>query len=149
MWVSVVLSAEICLCLFPTDPAPMLEASHSLEERLQQLQSLAPDSEALVREISGHWKKHLECLGKTGQPKIMYIWGQSGDCYSIYLQVLDGSIKFTWSEFNKRASDPHRADRGQFSSDRRIKPSTWPDDPQQHRGSRGPGLPAAELPGQS
>ncbi|XP_028270833.1 homeobox protein cut-like 2 isoform X2 [Parambassis ranga] len=47
------------------DPAPMLEASHSLEERLQQLQSLAPDSEALVREISGHWKKHLECLEKT------------------------------------------------------------------------------------
>ncbi|XP_023123898.2 homeobox protein cut-like 2 isoform X1 [Amphiprion ocellaris] len=47
------------------DPAPMLEASHSLEERLQQLQSSAPDSEALVREISGHWKKHLECLEKT------------------------------------------------------------------------------------
>uniref|UniRef100_A0A3Q2SV87 Homeobox protein cut-like n=1 Tax=Fundulus heteroclitus TaxID=8078 RepID=A0A3Q2SV87_FUNHE len=47
------------------DPAPVLEASHSLEERLQQLQSSAPDSEALVREISGHWKKHLECLEKT------------------------------------------------------------------------------------
>ncbi|XP_047237792.1 homeobox protein cut-like 2 isoform X2 [Girardinichthys multiradiatus] len=47
------------------DPVPALEASHSLEERLQQLQSSAPDSEALVREISGHWKKHLECLEKT------------------------------------------------------------------------------------
>ncbi|XP_034452580.1 homeobox protein cut-like 2 isoform X6 [Hippoglossus hippoglossus] len=47
------------------DPAPVLEASHTLEERLQHLQSLAPDSEALVREISGHWKKHLECLEKT------------------------------------------------------------------------------------
>uniref|UniRef100_A0A3Q0RUI5 Homeobox protein cut-like n=1 Tax=Amphilophus citrinellus TaxID=61819 RepID=A0A3Q0RUI5_AMPCI len=47
------------------DPAPVLEASHSLEERLQQLQSSTPDSEALVREISGHWKKHLECLEKT------------------------------------------------------------------------------------
>ncbi|XP_018525023.1 homeobox protein cut-like 2 isoform X1 [Lates calcarifer] len=47
------------------DPAPVLEASHTLEERLQQLQSSAPDSEALVREISGHWKKHLECLEKT------------------------------------------------------------------------------------
>ncbi|KAM6931110.1 homeobox protein cut-like 2 [Xenentodon cancila] len=47
------------------DPAPVLEASHSLEERLQQLQSLAPDSEALVREISRHWKKHLECLKNT------------------------------------------------------------------------------------
>uniref|UniRef100_A0A3B3E0E5 Homeobox protein cut-like n=1 Tax=Oryzias melastigma TaxID=30732 RepID=A0A3B3E0E5_ORYME len=47
------------------DPAPVLEASHSLEERLQQLGSSAPDGEALVREISGHWKKHLECLEKT------------------------------------------------------------------------------------
>nr|XP_033475925.1 homeobox protein cut-like 2 [Epinephelus lanceolatus] len=47
------------------DPAPVLEASHTLEERLQQLHSSAPDSEALVREISGHWKKHLECLEKT------------------------------------------------------------------------------------
>ncbi|XP_047448524.1 homeobox protein cut-like 2 isoform X2 [Mugil cephalus] len=47
------------------DPAPLLEASHSLEERLQQLQSSAPDSEALVREITRHWKKHLECLEKT------------------------------------------------------------------------------------
>ncbi|KAF7199622.1 homeobox protein cut-like 2 isoform X1 [Nothobranchius furzeri] len=46
------------------DPAPVLEASHSLKERLQQLQSSAPDSEAVVREISGHWKKHLECLEK-------------------------------------------------------------------------------------
>uniref|UniRef100_A0A3Q3XGI7 Homeobox protein cut-like n=1 Tax=Mola mola TaxID=94237 RepID=A0A3Q3XGI7_MOLML len=47
------------------DPAPVLEASHSLEGRLQQLQSSAPDNKALVREISGHWKKHLECLEKT------------------------------------------------------------------------------------
>uniref|UniRef100_UPI003AAB3E31 homeobox protein cut-like 2 n=1 Tax=Centroberyx gerrardi TaxID=166262 RepID=UPI003AAB3E31 len=47
------------------DPAPLLEATHTLEERLQQLQSSAPDSEALVREISRHWKKHLECLDKT------------------------------------------------------------------------------------
>ncbi|KAM4746710.1 homeobox protein cut-like 2 isoform 1-T1 [Anableps anableps] len=46
------------------DPAPLLEASQSLEERLQQLQSSAPDSEAVVREIR-HWKKHLECLEKT------------------------------------------------------------------------------------
>ncbi|XP_034548378.1 homeobox protein cut-like 2 isoform X2 [Notolabrus celidotus] len=47
------------------DPAPVLEASHTLEGRLQQLQSSAPDSEALVREISRHWKKHLESLEKT------------------------------------------------------------------------------------
>lgn len=50
-----------------TDPAPVLEASHTLEERLQHLNSLAPDSEALARQISGHWKKHLERLEKTGQ----------------------------------------------------------------------------------
>uniref|UniRef100_A0A8D3CD50 Homeobox protein cut-like n=1 Tax=Scophthalmus maximus TaxID=52904 RepID=A0A8D3CD50_SCOMX len=55
------------------DPAPVLEASHTLEERLQQLQSPAPDSSALVREISGHWKKHLECLERTGQVKIIHI----------------------------------------------------------------------------
>ncbi|XP_024294777.1 homeobox protein cut-like 2 isoform X1 [Oncorhynchus tshawytscha] len=48
------------------DPVPVLEATHTLEERLQQLQSSAPDSEALVREISGHWKRHLECLDKPG-----------------------------------------------------------------------------------
>ncbi|KAK6313020.1 hypothetical protein J4Q44_G00163670 [Coregonus suidteri] len=46
------------------DPAPVLEATHTLEERLQQLQSSAPDSEALVREISRHWRRHLECLDK-------------------------------------------------------------------------------------
>ncbi|XP_077943412.1 homeobox protein cut-like 2 isoform X2 [Gasterosteus aculeatus] len=47
------------------DPAPVLEASHTLEERLQHLNSSAPDSEALARQISGHWKKHLERLEKT------------------------------------------------------------------------------------
>ncbi|XP_055775350.1 homeobox protein cut-like 2 isoform X1 [Salvelinus fontinalis] len=46
------------------DPAPVLEATHTLEERLQQLQSSAPDSEALVREVSRHWRRHLECLNK-------------------------------------------------------------------------------------
>ncbi|XP_062310266.1 homeobox protein cut-like 2 isoform X1 [Osmerus eperlanus] len=46
------------------DPAPVLEATHTLEERLQQLQGEAPGSEALVREISGHWRRHLECLDK-------------------------------------------------------------------------------------
>ncbi|XP_029685808.1 homeobox protein cut-like 2 isoform X4 [Takifugu rubripes] len=51
------------------DPAPVLEASHTLEGRLQQLQSSAADSEALVREISGHWKKHLECLDRTENSK--------------------------------------------------------------------------------
>lgn len=59
----------VSLSFFATDPAPVLEASHSLEERLQKLQSSAPGSEALVREISGHWKKHLE----KGQPTIILI----------------------------------------------------------------------------
>ncbi|XP_061841976.1 homeobox protein cut-like 2 isoform X1 [Nerophis lumbriciformis] len=48
------------------DPAPLLEASHTLEKRLQQLQNSTPDSESLVREISVHWRKHLECLETTG-----------------------------------------------------------------------------------
>ncbi|XP_034027161.1 homeobox protein cut-like 2 isoform X2 [Thalassophryne amazonica] len=47
------------------DPSPVLEASHTLEERLQQLQGSAPDTEALLREINRHWKKHLQCLNKT------------------------------------------------------------------------------------
>ncbi|XP_076126181.1 homeobox protein cut-like 2 [Alosa pseudoharengus] len=46
------------------DPAPVLEASHTLEERLQQLQNSAPHSSEL-REISTHWKTHLECLNNS------------------------------------------------------------------------------------
>ncbi|XP_072288586.1 homeobox protein cut-like 2 [Eucyclogobius newberryi] len=47
------------------DPAPVLEASHSLEERLQRLHSSAPEGAALVQEISGLWKQHLQCLKHT------------------------------------------------------------------------------------
>ncbi|XP_035234402.1 homeobox protein cut-like 2 isoform X3 [Anguilla anguilla] len=47
------------------DPAPLLEATHTLEDRLQQLQSSDPDSRPLVIEISRHWRRHLESLGKT------------------------------------------------------------------------------------
>ncbi|KAG5840722.1 hypothetical protein ANANG_G00191700 [Anguilla anguilla] len=47
------------------DPAPLLEATHTLEDRLQQLQSSDPDSRPLVVEISRHWRRHLESLGKT------------------------------------------------------------------------------------
>ncbi|XP_037391748.1 homeobox protein cut-like 2 isoform X2 [Pygocentrus nattereri] len=47
------------------DPAPVLEASHSLEEHLVELQSSSPDSETLVKEISGHWRRHLECLNNA------------------------------------------------------------------------------------
>ncbi|XP_066500302.1 homeobox protein cut-like 2 isoform X2 [Hoplias malabaricus] len=47
------------------DPAPVLEASHSLEERLAKLQSSSPDSKTVVKEISGHWRRHLECLNKA------------------------------------------------------------------------------------
>ncbi|XP_042564049.1 homeobox protein cut-like 2 [Clupea harengus] len=50
------------------DPAPVLEASHTLEERLQQLQSSAPDSLEL-REVSTHWKTHLECLNNSVLPE--------------------------------------------------------------------------------
>ncbi|XP_077571706.1 homeobox protein cut-like 2 isoform X2 [Stigmatopora nigra] len=40
------------------DPAPVLEASRTLEERLQELQTEVPNS--------GHRKKHLERIEKTG-----------------------------------------------------------------------------------
>lgn len=59
-----VLSSQTCLS--STDPAPVLEASHTLEGRLQQLRTSAPDGEALVKEISGLWRTHLERLDRTG-----------------------------------------------------------------------------------
>ncbi|RXN20950.1 homeobox cut-like 2 [Labeo rohita] len=43
-------------------PAPLLQAT---QERLAELQRSAPDGDALVTEISEHWKKHLECLDKA------------------------------------------------------------------------------------
>lgn len=64
--ISCVCFVSMCVCL--PDPAPVLEASHTLEGRLQQLQSSAPDTEALVREISGHWRKHLEKTGEATPP---------------------------------------------------------------------------------
>lgn len=99
-----VLSTEICFSSVSTDPAPVLEASHTLEGRLQQLQSSAPDGEALVREISGHWKKHLECLEKPGQLRIVDIREQShlnangsfsrrGGCCCTGLTVLESGFK--------------------------------------------------------
>ncbi|KAJ8263291.1 hypothetical protein COCON_G00157480 [Conger conger] len=47
------------------DPAPLLEATHTLEDRLQQLQGSDPDSRPLVVEISRHWRRHLQSLAKT------------------------------------------------------------------------------------
>ncbi|KAJ7422700.1 cut like homeobox 2 [Willisornis vidua] len=44
------------------DPAPVLEAARSLEDRLQQLQRLEPDPPAL-RDLSRPWKKHTELVG--------------------------------------------------------------------------------------
>ncbi|TSV28420.1 Homeobox protein cut-like 2 [Bagarius yarrelli] len=47
------------------DPSPVLEASCLLEKHLTQLQITSPDSEIPVREISGHWRRHLECLNRA------------------------------------------------------------------------------------
>ncbi|XP_074897356.1 homeobox protein cut-like 2 isoform X2 [Buteo buteo] len=44
------------------DPAPVLEAARSLEDRLQQLQRLEPEP-APLKDISRPWKKHLELVG--------------------------------------------------------------------------------------
>ncbi|XP_051964173.1 homeobox protein cut-like 2 [Xyrauchen texanus] len=48
-----------------SDPTPLLEATHSLGERLAELQRSAPDGEALITDISTHWRRHLECLVKA------------------------------------------------------------------------------------
>ncbi|XP_030623639.1 homeobox protein cut-like 2 [Chanos chanos] len=61
------------------DPAPVLEATHTLEERLQELQSSVPDSEALVREIHGHWKRHLECLDNTENTERGAVAAETGE----------------------------------------------------------------------
>ena len=65
MCVCVRLCVRVCVCA--PDPAPVLEATQTLEDRLQQLQSGGPASEALVRVTGGPWKNHLECLDRTGE----------------------------------------------------------------------------------
>ncbi|XP_069650773.1 homeobox protein cut-like 2 isoform X8 [Haliaeetus albicilla] len=47
---------------YAADPAPVLEAARSLEDRLQQLQRLEPEP-ASLKDISRPWKKHLELVG--------------------------------------------------------------------------------------
>ncbi|XP_074743393.1 homeobox protein cut-like 2 isoform X1 [Strix uralensis] len=54
-------TAAIPSCLFD-DPAPVLEAARSLEDRLQQLQRLEPDPPPL-KDLSRPWKKHPELIG--------------------------------------------------------------------------------------
>ncbi|NXF74714.1 CUX2 protein, partial [Sclerurus mexicanus] len=44
------------------DPAPVLEAARSLEDRLQRLQRLEPDQPPL-KDLSRPWKKHTELVG--------------------------------------------------------------------------------------
>ncbi|KPP66969.1 hypothetical protein Z043_114489 [Scleropages formosus] len=46
-------------------PAPLLEATHSLEERLQQLQGSDPGSRS--REQGRQWRRHSEGLEKPGE----------------------------------------------------------------------------------
>ncbi|XP_038043367.1 homeobox protein cut-like 2 isoform X1 [Anas platyrhynchos] len=58
-------TAAIPSCLFD-DPAPVLEAARSLEDRLQQLQRLEPENPPL-KELGRPWKKHLELLGTKEQ----------------------------------------------------------------------------------
>ncbi|KAM9526539.1 homeobox protein cut-like 2 isoform 9-T10 [Guaruba guarouba] len=53
-------TAAIPSCLFD-DPAPVLEAARSLEDRLQQLQRLEPEPSHL-KDLSRPWKKHPELI---------------------------------------------------------------------------------------
>ncbi|NXV99974.1 CUX2 protein, partial [Fregetta grallaria] len=50
------------------DPAPVLEAARSLEDRLQQLQRLEPETTPL-KDLSHPWKKHLELVSTKGTPR--------------------------------------------------------------------------------
>lgn len=51
----------------PADPAPVLEAARSLEDRLQQLQRLEPEPPPL-KDLGHPWKKHPELIGTKGTP---------------------------------------------------------------------------------
>ncbi|XP_033924356.1 homeobox protein cut-like 2 isoform X6 [Melopsittacus undulatus] len=53
-------TAAIPSCLFD-DPAPVLEAARSLEDRLQQLQRLEPEPSHL-KDLNRPWKKHPELI---------------------------------------------------------------------------------------
>ncbi|XP_009472357.1 PREDICTED: homeobox protein cut-like 2 [Nipponia nippon] len=53
-------TAAIPSCLFD-DPAPVLEAARSLEDRLQQLPRLEPETTPL-KDLSHPWKKHSELV---------------------------------------------------------------------------------------
>lgn len=68
--VHVCVPVFVLVCVL--DPTPLLEASYSLEERLAQLKSSSPDIEVLVKEILGHWRRHLECLNSAGQLPVFY-----------------------------------------------------------------------------
>ncbi|XP_066055648.1 homeobox protein cut-like 2 isoform X1 [Chamaea fasciata] len=54
-------TAAIPTCLFD-DPAPVLEAARSLEDRLQQLQRLEPEPPPPLKDLSRPWKKHTELV---------------------------------------------------------------------------------------
>ncbi|XP_066834931.1 homeobox protein cut-like 2 isoform X2 [Anser cygnoides] len=58
-------TAAIPSCLFD-DPAPVLEAARSLEDRLQQLQHLEPENPPL-KELGRPWKKHPALPGTKEQ----------------------------------------------------------------------------------
>uniref|UniRef100_A0A8C6K3Y9 Homeobox protein cut-like n=1 Tax=Melopsittacus undulatus TaxID=13146 RepID=A0A8C6K3Y9_MELUD len=49
------------------DPAPVLEAARSLEDRLQQLQRLEPEPSHL-KDLNRPWKKHPELISTKGTP---------------------------------------------------------------------------------
>ncbi|XP_062446134.1 homeobox protein cut-like 2 [Rhea pennata] len=58
-------AAALPRCLFD-DPAPVLEAARSLEDRLQRLQRLEPPALPL-KDLGRQWKKHPEPAGAQGR----------------------------------------------------------------------------------
>uniref|UniRef100_A0A8C3UYQ0 Homeobox protein cut-like n=1 Tax=Catharus ustulatus TaxID=91951 RepID=A0A8C3UYQ0_CATUS len=56
------------------DPAPVLEAARSLEDRLQQLQRLEPEPPPPLKDLSRPWKKHPE-LARGCEGSLCDFWG--------------------------------------------------------------------------
>lgn len=57
----------------PADPAPVLEAARSLEDRLQQLQRLEPEPPPL-KDLGRPWKKHTELVSTKGTAPLGERW---------------------------------------------------------------------------
>nr|XP_055024680.1 homeobox protein cut-like 2 isoform X3 [Misgurnus anguillicaudatus] len=61
-----------------TYPTPLLEATHSLGERLAELKHSTSDGDAVISEISTHLKRPLHCLDKTEDSELDSVTIETG-----------------------------------------------------------------------